>query len=278
VERDIAVAEEAVTRDPTLLTARLALAQAYARNARFDDAIEQYDEILRVAPDAGSGLLGRGSARIALEQLDAAAADFGRIVELAERGEMAQVDPQLEAAYYGLGVIALRQERPQDAVQHLANAVEIKRTDADALHLLGTALLQVGEPQRAVTATRHAIALVPVGWCEPYAQLGSAYTALADTAGSAYAAGMVAMCEGRAGEARAALGALTAGPYAVDALVGLGLVAETESDMAAARDAYARALEKDPDNFAATTGLARAGGEPATSPAPSSPSGSTGGI
>ena len=272
VDREVQAAEDAVKADPNLLTARLALAQLYTKSGRLDDALEQYDELLTVAPDAGGALLGRASVNVGLGALDAAAADFQKVVDLAEGGEMAGADRQLESAHYGLGVIALRQDRAQDAVVHLADAVNINRTDADALMLLGSALLEADEPQRAVTATEQAIALVPIGWCEPYAQISSAYTALGDTAGASYGTAMVAFCEGRTGEAKAALGALTTGAHAVDALVGLGLIAETESDLAAALEAYTKAVALEPDDFAATTGLARAGGTPAAAPtsAPSS--------
>jgi tetratricopeptide (TPR) repeat protein len=275
IDRDIAVAEQAVTENPNLLTARLALAQAYAKNGRFADAIAQYDQILSVAPDAGTALLGRGTAAIALDRLDAAAADFQKVVDEAKGGEMANVDPQLESAYYSLGVIALKKGQPEAAVVQLASAIQIKRTDADALYLLGTALLQAGEPQRAVTSTRAAIALVPIGWCDPYAQLETAYTSLKDTAGAEYAAGMVAFCQNRPAEAQAKLGPLTSGAYAVDALVGLGLLAEFQNDTPAAVDAYSKVLEKDPQNFAATTGLGRIGGVPSGSPASSPSAGPT---
>jgi tetratricopeptide (TPR) repeat protein len=197
VERDIQVAEEAVTRNPNLLTARLALADAYAKDGRFTDAVAQYDQLLAVSPDAGSALLGRGSAEIALDRLDAAAADFQRVVDLAKGAEMANVDPQLQSAYYSLGVVALKKGQPPEAVIQLSQAIQIKRTDADALNLLGTALLQAGEPKRAETALRQAIALVPIGWCDPYAQLATAYTVLSDTDGVQYADGMVAFCGNR---------------------------------------------------------------------------------
>lgn len=273
IDREIQAAEDAVKADPNLLTARLALAQLYTKSGRLADAVKQYDQILIVSPDAGSALLGRATANVALEALDAAAVDFQKVVDLARGGEMAGADRQLESAYYGLGVIALRQDRPEDAVVHLADAVSINRTDADALLLLGTALLEAGDPERAVTATEKAIALVPLGWCEPYAQVASAYTALGDTAGAGYGTAMVAFCEGRTDEARAALAGLTTGAHAVEALVGLGLIAETESDLAGALDAYTKAVALEPDDFAATTGLARAGGTPPASPS-SAPSAS----
>ncbi len=275
VDRDIQVAEEALSANPNLLNARLTLATAYMKNGRFADAVSQYDEILTAAPDANAALLGRGSAEIALDQLDAAAGDFKKVIDAAAGGEMANVDPQLESAYFSLGVIQLKQGEPKDAVISLSKAILIKRTDADALNLLGTALMQAGDPKRAVAALRQATALVPVDWCEPYAQMETAYTSLGDLAGAQYAGGMVALCEKRPDDARAKLGPLTSGTYAIDALIGLGLVAEVQNDTPAAADAYSRVLTKDPQNFAANTGLARVGGVPSGSPAAPPSSGTT---
>jgi tetratricopeptide (TPR) repeat protein len=277
VDRDIQVAQDALTQNPNLLNARLTLATAYMKNGRFADAVSQYDEILKAAPDANAALLGRGSAELALDKLEAAAADFQKVVDAAKAGEMANVDPQLESAYFSLGVIQVKNGRPKDAVISLSKAILIKRTDADALNLLGTALMQAGEPKRAVTALRQATALVPVDWCDPYAQMETAYTSLGDIAGAQYASGMVALCQKRPADAKATLGPLTSGTYAVDALIGLGLVAEVQNDIPAAVDAYSRVLTQDPQNFAANTGLARVGGVPSGSPAASPSSGTTSG-
>jgi tetratricopeptide (TPR) repeat protein len=185
VDREIQAAEDAVKADPNLLTARLALAQLYTKSGRLADAVEQYDQILIVSPDAGSALLGRASVNVALEALDAAAADFQKVVDLAKGGEMAGADRQLESAFYGLGVVALRQDRPEDAVVHLADAVNINRTDADAL--LRDRFSDAGEPgARRQPPSRPSP--VPIGWCEPYAW--SVGLPLSDTAGATYGAAM----------------------------------------------------------------------------------------
>jgi tetratricopeptide (TPR) repeat protein len=269
-ERAIAVAEEAVRAEPNKLSNRLGLALAYAAADRQADAIAQFDEIIKVEPQHRAALLGRAAAHVASDDLDAAARDYQALVDATDGGEMAVVDPQREAAFYGLGSIALAQDRPADAAAMLTEALKINRTDADALNLLGAALIRTGDTENAIKALRAAIALVPSGWCEPYVQLSVAYTAEANVAGARFANGMVALCERRTAEAEALLSPLIEGPFALDALIGLGLAAEERGDQTAATDFYSRVYAADPTDFDAIAGLNRLGGAtPVASPAPS---------
>ncbi len=263
-ERAIAAGEEAVRTEPNKLSNRLGLALAYEAADRHTDAIAQFSEIIKVEPTHRAALLGRADAYVAMGDLEAAARDYQALVDATEGQEMAQVDPQREAAYYGLGSIALAQDRPRDAATLLANALTINRTDADALNLLGTALLRIGDTDNAIKALRAAIALVPSGWCEPYVQLAGAYTAAKNAPGAQYGNGMVAVCEKRSGEAEQLLTPLIGGAFGQDALIGLGLAAEDRGDREAAIAFYLRAYEADPTDFDAIAGLNRLG-----APAPS---------
>jgi tetratricopeptide (TPR) repeat protein len=271
VDRSITAGEEAVRRDPNKIGTRIQLAAAYLAAERYGDAIVQYDEVLKVQTDNREALMGRGLASVWVEDLGAAATDFQKVVDLSKDGEMANTDPVLQAAYYQLGSIALKRGQPTEALNPLAKAIGINRTDADALNLYATALIQTGDPTTAVTALRKAIALIPTGWCDPYVQLAQAYTALKDTAGTQYATGMVAACEKRPDEAKSALQPLVTGPLAIDALLGLGLIAEDEGDVATATTMYSRVLESDPQNFGAITGLNRLGASPNTGAASPTP-------
>jgi tetratricopeptide (TPR) repeat protein len=257
VDRGIALGEEAVRKNPNQVSSRLQLADLYGQSKRYQDAIIQYSEVLKAQKDNRLALLGRGKAYLVLGNIDPAFADFQALVAGASGGEMANVDPQLEEAYYNLGVIELKRNQPKDAVIQLSNALRIDRTDADALNLLGTALIQTGDFKTAVVALDKAVALVPTGWCDPYVSLGQAYAGLKDAVGIEYAAGMTAACQKDAVTAKAKLEPLTTGPMAVDALVGLGLLAEDQADVAAATSYYEQALKKDAQNFAAITGLNR---------------------
>ena len=274
-QRTIAAAEAAIRSEPNKLSNRLQLGAAYAAGGRLRDAVAQYAEVIQVEPGNRIALLGRADGLVALGDLDAAARDYQAVVDVAKGTEMAKVDPQLEAAYFGLGSIALQQDRPRDAATQLANALTINRTDADALNLMGTALLRIDDAKGAIEALRDAIALVPVGWCEPYTQLVDAYTAVNDATGTQYATGMVALCQKRPAEADRLLEPLENGPFARDALIGLALTAEDRGDRDAAVAFYFRVYSTDPTDFQAITGLNRlgAGASPGLEVAPGSSTG-----
>jgi tetratricopeptide (TPR) repeat protein len=276
-ERQIAAGEAAVRAEPNKLSNRVGLALAYAAANRQAEAIAQFTEVLAAEPTYRAALLGRGDAYLATGDVVAAARDYEALVGATDDEEMTAVDPQREAALYGLGSIALTQNRPRDAATYLAKALLIDRTDADAFNLMGTALLRIGDSTSAIEALSSAIALVPTGWCDPYTQLSAAYTAAENSAGSQYAAGMVAMCEKRFADANRLLMPLVDGPFGKDALIGLGLAAEDRGDPEAAIAFYSRVYVADPTDFDAIAGLNRLGaGAPSIAPGADGTPGSTG--
>ena len=275
IQRTVDGAEAAVRNEPNKLSARLQLAGAYLAAERYADSVAQYTEVIAAEPANRNALLGRGKALLGSGDLAGAKRDFQTMVDDAVTGEMANADPQLQESYYLLGSIALKESRPADGEDLLLMALRIDRADADAMNLLGTAYLANGKPKDAVDVLRRAVAFVPTGWCEPYAQLTQAYTAVGDADGTAYAAGMVAFCEGRPDEATAKLQPLTNGAVAVDAMLGLALIAASQGDPATASTFYTKVLEKDPENFSALTGLkGLATSDHGATPGPSAPAAS----
>lgn len=256
-DRAVAAAEEAVRANPNDLSTRNHLAAAYVSAGRFADGIAAFSEVLKASPTDRAALLGRGLAYLQTKELDSAAADFEALVDLAKAGEFAMTDPQLEQAYYELGVIALEQSRPADAATHLRAALAINGADADALSSFGLALIRSDDPTTGVQALRRAVQFVPSGWREPYQGLVEGYTALGNADGTAFAGAMVAFCDGRLDEAAAALQPLTAGPMAIDAHLGLALVAAFRGDTVQARSEYEVVLTADPGNTSALIGLSQ---------------------
>ena len=266
VDRQTASAEQAVRKAPSNIGTRLQLAAAYQQDKRFDDALTQYGEILKADKTNRFALLGRGGALIAKGDLTAAAAAYHKIADATKKEEFSGADPQLEEANYYLGSIALTQGKTQVAITELQSALKITRTDSDALYLMGVALLKHGSPQLAVDSLKQALLFVPTGWCEPYSQLTVAYGKLAQAPQKAYATAMANFCLKKPAEAKSQLKALVKGPVAIDALLGLGLIAETESDNPAAISWYKQVLVVDRKNGSAVSALSRLGAGPASGP------------
>ncbi|OGO57978.1 MAG: hypothetical protein A2Z32_01655 [Chloroflexi bacterium RBG_16_69_14] len=271
VDQRTAALEQAVRDDPADIPSRGQLADIYVATGRYVEAIAQYDAILDAGKDVELAHMGRAKAYQASGQLDAATKDFQQVVDIAKGGEMANVDPMLEAAYFSLGSIAMDQGRPAEAITHLEKALAIKRSDADALNLISKAHLAVGDTDKAILTAKAAIAFVPIGWTDPYLTLSQTYTKAGQPEMAEWAAAMADFSEGRTEQARTRLTALSAGgPATVDAMIGLGLIAEAAGDLPLAASWYERALAADPDNPAARLGIGRAGsgGAPATEAGP----------
>ena len=264
VNREMAVVEEAVRTDPTDIASRGRLGDLYFAAGRYEDAIAQYSEIIRTGKRDEAAYISRGLAFQKTGDADAAAADFAKVVEIARDTEQANVDPMLQTAYYGLGEIALQQDRADDAVDNLLRALAIKRTDADAMNLLGAAYVKAGKPEEAFEPLRKAILFVPTGWPDPYRSLADAYTATGDAGEAEWADAMAAaMAVLAAGESSAPadsvarLEAIADGDAGIDARIGLGLLAEASGDPATAAVWYRKALELDAESQAAQLGLSR---------------------
>ncbi len=274
IDREMAAMEEAVRADPTDIASRGRLADLYLAANRYDDAIAQYTEIIKTGKQDEAGYTSRGRAYELKGDLTAAAADYNKVIEIGAPGEMANVDPMMEIAYYGLGAIALKQDRPDEAVTQLLKALAIKRTDADAMNLLGAAYVKAGTPDKAVEPLRKAIEFVPIGWADPYQTLADAYKASGDAALAEWAGAMAAANTGDVAGAVTRLTAIVDGPAGLDARVGLGLLAEMRADATTAEQWYRKALELDPESTSAKLGLGRVtgttGGHPSIAPSPSS--------
>lgn len=259
VDRQIQGAEAAVRKTPGDIEVRLQLAAAYQSNKQNDDALKQYDEILKSQSKNKTALLGRGGVLMANGDLAAASAAYRKITSMSAKGEFSGADPQLEEAHYYLGSIAVKQGKAEAAITELSAALKIDKTDSDALYLMGVAQLKAGVPKLAVVALNQALLFVPTGWCEPYAQLALAYGKLSNAPRVTYSGAMASFCHKKPAEAKTQLKTLTKGPVATDALLGLGLIAETESNKAEAIAWYKQVITLDAKNATATSALSRLG-------------------
>lgn len=257
VDREVASLESAVQANPSDIASRGRLADLYVAKGRYQDAITQYDQILKANQDTVQAHFGRGEALRLSGQLDAAAKDYQAVVDALKDTDQGTVDKTLEAAYLGLGTISIDQGRPTDAIDQLQKALAISPADADALNLLGSAYVKTGDTAKAIDALNKAIAFVPYGWADPYVTLAAAYAKAGDVAHAEWAGAMADLSNGNGTSAETRLKPLTSGTAALDAAIGLGVIYETRGDTASASQWYARALALDPSNDAAKLGLTR---------------------
>jgi tetratricopeptide (TPR) repeat protein len=261
-EREVAAAESAVRENPADIGVRLRLASAYRLDDRPDDARTQYEEVLRASNGHRVALAGLGTLLYAQGDYQGAAPNFQEIVDTGVKGEFAGADTILQESLFYLGSIDLKAGRVDKGIEELNGALKIDRTDSDALYLLGTALVAKGEVEDGIAALRDAVAFVPKGWCDPYQAMADAYSKVEEPAEAEYAAAMVDFCQDRPDQATQRLQALTDGPASVEAMLGLGLVAESQADRDVAAKWYREVLEEDAQNLAASSGLARLEGGP----------------
>ena len=98
---------------PTNVGLRLRLAEIYRAAKRPDGALEQYDAVLKVEAGQSTALLGRGEVLAETGDLSEATKSFKKMIGKTEGAEFAGVNPQLEAAYYGLGSVMMKQGQAQ---------------------------------------------------------------------------------------------------------------------------------------------------------------------
>ena len=266
-DQAIASAEASVRANANDVGARIALADAYLRGGRSDDALDQLNEILKAEPTNRSALLGVGSILYQQGDLDGAKEKLLTFVKGAGSGEFASADAQLERAQYVLGVIANKQEDYASAAAHLKAALKVDTSDADAWYLLGTVFNKLEQYKDAANSFVRALQFVPAGWCEPVEGLKVAYDGLKNADGSAYAGAMTKVCKGGGLSDAEPLKALVESEFAVSSLLGLAQAAENDHEFTQAIGWYKKVTAIDSTNVAAVNAIARLSNTPSPSPA-----------
>jgi tetratricopeptide (TPR) repeat protein len=99
----------------------------------------------------------------------------------AEKGfaGVVQLDPTFAPAHHALGMIAMAEQRFEEAVTHLVEVVRLEPRAADGHNSLGSALVQAGRLEEAVAAFSEAVRLDP-GLAVAWYNLGGTYCRLGE--------------------------------------------------------------------------------------------------
>jgi tetratricopeptide (TPR) repeat protein len=223
--------EEVLRIDPDSPQAHLDLGVALAQAGKMQEALGHYEQALRLNPDIAEAHYNLGSALYQLGRLQEAIKEFEAALRLR---------PDYAEAHVNLGNSLLTQGRMQDGIAHYEQALRIKPDYAEAHVNLGNSLLAQGRVQDAIAHYEQALRLTP-DYAEVHYNLGIALA--------------------QAGRKREAIGhweqALRLKPDYAKAHYNLGLALENLGRTPEAIEHYEQVLRLRPDSTAASNALAR---------------------
>ncbi len=173
-----------VKKEPRNAQARVLLAQALASDGRLDDAVEQFQNALKIEKDNAAALEGLGLIAMKREEWRTAEGYWQQLVDSLKSGQFANQDARLERAYYYRGVTLISLKEYEDAVLYLKEALRMKRDDADTHYALSVAYRELGSTANQRKELESALAFVPT-MPEANYDMGKLLLADGDEAGAA---------------------------------------------------------------------------------------------
>lgn len=142
-------------------------AAAYSVRAAAKEAIADYSEALLLDPASGQAYIGRGQARLAVQDIDGAIADLTQATRL---------NGQSAGLFVARGYARLLKGESGEAINDFSSAIQLDPKDAGAYNNRGLAYRKKGDLANAVVDYSSAIRLNPV-YAQAYANRGYVYEA-----------------------------------------------------------------------------------------------------
>ncbi len=142
-----------------------------AAQGLWSQAVDEYEQAIRLNPDFAEAYNNRGAARRALGDLEAAVADFTEAIRLKD---------DLAVAHVNVASVLLDLGRTEEAVRHLERAFSLPLSEGEvvaAYYNFGRAHAALGDRAAAIEALSEAIELDPENAAAFYIR-GQAYVAL----------------------------------------------------------------------------------------------------
>lgn len=143
---------EALERNPENPFYNYALGAVLAGSRKWDEALPYFERYRRSRPKDPHGRLMLAVAHYHTGQLETARKEFSEVVDVAATAA---------GAHYHLGLIVIREGRPEEAVEHLQEAIRRNPDYAEAYTELGYAYMRMKEFDKAGKALERAIELDP---------------------------------------------------------------------------------------------------------------------
>lgn len=159
--RVIKAIEEQVRAQPNDVILRVRLGEALGAAGRYKAAIEQLNAALKIDPEHTGAYLDLGVIATLTGNDDEAVKYFEKVIEITDKAQFQNVDERRENAYYNLGMVALRQERYEDAVANFKAALRIRKDASDTYYHLAKALHGLDDVEAAIGNLEIALAFDP---------------------------------------------------------------------------------------------------------------------
>lgn len=277
----------AVRQNPDDLPLRMRLAQAFMLAGRRNEAVDQYEAILKAQEDYAPAIAGLGTLALREKEWKTAEGYFRRAAEIFGANEGLAATQALEQSYFYLGTALMEQKQYEEAASYFKEALRLKRDSSTTHYLLAVCLREMGldDAYRESLGNtlmfdpRHPEANYDMGQLlladEDVASAAEHFRTSADAAPGVElpveALNQLGTAEARTAAAEKlrtsdpgkalveARVAVAIDPRSVKALVLLGEIYEEAGNEGKAREAFKKALAVDATSDAAKAGLERVG-------------------
>ena len=155
--------QEALKIKPGAAEFRNNLGTALQQEGKVDEAIAQYQEALQIKPNEAEMRYNLGNALLQKGRVDEAAADYQKAL---------QIKPDYAEAHNNLAIALFQKGRVDDAITHYEQALQIQPGFAEAHHNLALALSQKGRADEAIIHFQQALQIKP-GYVDAHIDLGN---------------------------------------------------------------------------------------------------------
>ncbi len=125
---------------------------ALAALARYDEAIQDYDEAIKLDPNYKEAFFNRGLALAVLEKFDEAIQDYDEAIKL---------DPNYKEAFFNRGLALAALDKFDEAIKDYDEAIKLDPKNKEAFYNKGLALVALGKCSEAIKAYDEAVTLDP---------------------------------------------------------------------------------------------------------------------
>jgi tetratricopeptide (TPR) repeat protein len=246
VDRAVRALEDRVRASPNDVDLRMQVANGYIEQKRFDEAVVQYEEVLKLRDGWVPALFAEAAVEYARGNQARAEELYRRIADRYVNDQFRYATKELQVVYYRLGQLALAGGRFDEAAGRARESLIVDATNGDALYLLGQSLEALGNPAAASDAYLRATGFDP-NFRLAFTALERSAIAAGNKQLAAYAQGMQQYASGDFQAMSTTFQTLVADvPDFARAYEGLGLAYAKQNKAGEAIAAFRAALERDP--------------------------------